>query len=121
MDVTLPSAKASRLHAELEVKPSAPLNEPRYLLRDRNSTNGTRVFRGGRWMRVSAEVVQPADKVRFGDYETTVAELLRNAGVLSNTSGIGEEGKRAQDLRLAGPVKRNPGTGEVMRDGDGEP
>ena len=59
--------------------------------------------------------------MRFGDYETTVAEWLRGAGVLGDTSVAGGKGERAQDHRLAGPVKRNPGTGEVMRDGDGEP
>ena len=51
----------------------------------------------------------------------TVAELLRNAGVLGDTSGASDGGKRPQDHRLAGAVKRNPGTGEVMRDSDGEP
>ena len=117
MDVTLPSAKASRLHAELEVAPPDKSNKPRYVLRDCNSTNGTRVFRGGRWVRLRAEAVQSADKVCFGDYETTVAELLRHAGALGNAPGTGgNEGKRLKDHRLAGPVKRNPGTGEVMRD-----
>lgn len=120
MDVAVPSAKASRLHAELEVGPTAQSSQPRYVLRDCNSKNGTRVLREGRWMRVGAEVVQAADKVRFGDYETTVAELLRRAGVSSSTSGTGGEGQRAQDHRLAGPVKRNPGTGELMRDREDE-
>ncbi len=120
MDVSVPSAKASRLHAELEVRPTAQSSKPRYMLRDCNSKNGTRVLREARWVRVGAEVVQASDKVRFGDYETTVAELLRHAGAI-NTSGTGGEGQRAQDHRLAGPVKRNPGTGEVMRDREGEP
>ena len=122
MDVTLPSAKASRLHAELEVAPAAQSSKPRYMLRDCNSTNGTRVFRKGRWVRIRAEAVQSADKVRFGDYETTVAELLRRAGASNNASGAGGgEGNHAPDHRLAGPVKRNPGTGEVMRDREDEP
>ena len=122
MDVTLPSAKASRLHAELEVGPSAQSSKPRYVLRDCNSTNGTRVLHRGRWMRLGAEVVQSADRVRFGDFEMTVAELLRRAGASSNTPGTGGgEGRHAQDYRLAGSVKRNPGTGEVMRDREDEP
>ena len=124
MDVTLPSAKASRLHAELEVAATAQSSKRRYMLRDCNSTNGTRVLRGGRWVRIRAEAVQSADKVRFGDYETTVAELLRRAGASNNASGTGTgggEGNHAQDHRLAGPVKRNPGTGEVMRDRKDEP
>ena len=120
MDVTLPSPKASRLHAELEVRPPTQSSKPLYLLRDCDSRNGTWVFRGGRWVRLGAEVVQAADRVRFGDYETTVAELLRRAGVPIDTPGTGDEGQRAPDHRLAGPVKRNPGTGEVMRDREDE-
>ena len=119
MDVTLPSAKASRLHAELEVGPGEHSSKPRYVLRDCNSTNGTRVLRGGRWLRVDAEAVQSTDKVRFGDYETTVAELLRRVAS-SSTPGTGRQGEYAKDHRLAGPVKRNPGTGEVMRDREDE-
>ena len=119
MDVTLPSAKASRLHAELEVRPSEQPSKPRYVLRDCNSTNGTRVLRNGRWLRVDAEAVQSTDKVRFGDYETTVGELLRRVAS-GNTPGAGRGRKDGQDHRLAGPVKRNPGTGEVMRDREDE-
>ena len=120
MNVTLPSRKASRLHAELEVAPAAPSSKPRYMLRDCDSTNGTRVLRKGRWVRIRAEAVQSADQVRFGDFETTVAELLRQAGAASDASATGgREGN--QDHRLAGPVKRNPGTGEVMRDREDEP
>ena len=120
MDVTLPSRKASRLHAELDVAPAAPWSKPRYMLLDCNSTNGTRVLRKGRWVRIRAEAVQSADRVRFGDFETTVAELLRRAGADGDATGTGgREG--SQDHRFAGPVKRNPGTGEVMRDREDEP
>ena len=113
MDVALPSRKASRLHAELEVADTGEL-----VLKDCGSTNGTRIHRNGRWRRISRDRVQLGERVRFGDYETTVAELLRLAGASSDEPGVEEKRRPAADDRPAGPVRRNPGTGEVMRDGE---
>ena len=121
VDVALPSKQVSRLHAELEVAAPADPNEPRHILRDRNSTNGTRVFRSGRWQRIRTEPVQPRDRVQFADCETTVAELLRRAAP-RHPSGVGAHAAEQRDMgdRVAGPVKRNPGTGEVMQKPEGE-
>ena len=115
VEVALPAKRVSRLHAELELAPATDPNAPRYMLRDCNSTNGTRVFRHGRWERIHREAVQPTDRVQFADFETTVAELLRLAGSGSPSGTGGSAAKRTAGDRLAGPVQRNPGTGEVMQ------
>ena len=115
VDVALPAKRVSRLHAELEVAPGTEPNAPRYVLRDCESANGTRVFRHGRWERIHREAVQPKDRVEFADFETTVAELLQRAGAGSLSAAGGSAAKRTAGERLAGPVQRNPRTGEVMQ------
>ena len=111
MDVALQSAKVSRRHAELDV--DGP-HANRYVLRDCNSANGTSVFREGRWRRISREVVRPSERVRFGDFETTIAKLLALAPAARGDAANNQ--RRSSQDRPVGPVKRNPGTGEVMRD-----
>ena len=111
MDVALQSAKVSRRHAELDV--GGP-HANRYVLRDCNSANGTSVFREGRWRRISREVVRSSERVRFGDFETTIAKLL--AAVPAARGNAAKDQRRSSEDRPVGPVKRNPGTGEVMRD-----
>ena len=116
MDVTIPSAKASRHHAELVVTLSGDTRQAAYVLKDRNSTNGTRVFRDGGWRRIRSATVRPEELLRFGDYEIAVAELLRRAAPSSAAFGPTTAGERSRPDPLSGPVKRNPGTGEVVRD-----
>ena len=53
MDIHPDSARVSRFHAELAVSADG------YRLTDRGSTNGTRVYRQGRWRAVEQEWVQP--------------------------------------------------------------
>ena len=123
MDVTVPSRRASRHHAELEIRQRGEANAPSYVLRDCASTNGTRVLRSGRWKRVRSERVQAEDRVRFADFETTVGELLRLADVSGGgkAAHVGPGKTLLAAPRLAGPVKRDPRTGEVMRDPQGQP
>ena len=111
MDVTLQAATVSRRHAELDVAGS---RANRHVLRDCNSANGTRVFREGRWQRVRRDVVQPSDRVRFGDFETTIAALLEAAP--DDRAGAARDERHRLGDRPKGPVKRNPGTGEVVPD-----
>lgn len=121
MDVTIPSAKASRHHADLVVTLSGDTRQAAYVLKDRNSTNGTRVFRDGGWQRIRSATVHPAERVRFGDHEMTVAELLRRAAPSGTAFGPTTAGERSRPDPLSGAVKRNPGTGEVVRDTGDEP
>ena len=122
MDITVPSRRASRHHAELEVRQRGEANAPSYVLHDCASTNGTRVLRNGRWKRIRSERVQAEDRVRFADYETAVGELLRLAEASGGGKSVDAGQKRGAPAagHLAGPVKRNPRTGEVMRDSEGE-
>ena len=112
MDVSFKSTRVSRFHAELLIE------QNRYRLTDRDSTNGTRVFRRGRWQPVRQELVTPNESLQLGDRETTVAELLVMAGVTpaNNVAGLAQPGENVQDDRPAGPVKRNRRTGEIVRD-----
>ena len=78
MDVRLNSAKVSRLHAELEVAGSHGSGKglsQQYRLIDCGSTNGTRVFREGRWRSIRSDIVAPDERLRLADYETTPANL----------------------------------------------
>ena len=104
MDVILQSNKVSRFHAEL-----APTGR-RYRLEDRNSTNGTRVFRGGRWRPVTTALVAANDRLELGDYRTTAAELAA-AAARQDPRNDG-----TSDSTPRGPVKRHRSTGEIVRD-----
>ena len=112
VDVLFKSTRISRFHAELLIE------QNRYRLTDRDSTNGTRVFRRGRWQPVRQELVTLNESLQLGDRETTVAELLVMAGVTpaNNVAGHARPSENVQDDRPAGPVKRNRRTGEIMRD-----
>ena len=101
MDVQLTSKKVSRHHAELE------LSQRGYRLTDKDSTNGTRVFRDGQWRQIASETVRPYDQLELGDYRTTAAELVR----VASRPGPGERsrpvGEHALDELPHGPVRRN--------------
>ena len=109
MDVTLDSRKVSRFHAELEKVSGG------YRLTDRDSTNGTRVFRRGRWREVATETVGANDRLELGDYRTTAAELVGRVATVAG-SVAGGEGAARPDDRPVGPVKRDRRTGEIVRD-----
>ena len=119
MDVTLSSKKVSRLHAELEAKSFAGSKtggDIQYRLTDCASTNGTSVFRDGRWCGVRQALVGPHERLRLADYETTPAELHRMASLTSATAvDVGAQpNEGAADDRPLGPVRRKSGTGEIV-------
>lgn len=101
MDVILRSGKVSRFHAELEVTSRG------YRLTDRNSTNGTRVFRNGRWRAVGVGFVEPNERLELGDHRITAAELERRALRPASTAKGAAKGPDAKDDRPQGPVKRD--------------
>ena len=113
MDVVLRSSRVSRFHAELEVGSDGR----RFRLTDRGSTNGTSVFRDGRWRPLRRGFVEPDERLRFGDRETTAAELAPRA---APDPGREDAEQPAADVRAggdglpAGPVKRNRRTGEIV-------
>ena len=74
--VTLEDASVSRRHAELVVPQACASG---YVVKDCGSSNGTFVWRGGRWERVREEVVEAREPLRFGNYETSAATLAAMA------------------------------------------
>ena len=101
-DVVLGSGKVSRLHAVLEVSADG------YRLTDQASTNGTRVFRDGRWHPVRQEYVTPDEPLEFGDERTTARVIERTgptsrAGAGCRTGGGQGPGSPARRERKTGP------------------
>lgn len=100
----------SGLHADVTIT-----SDDRYYLTDRNSTNGTRVLRGGRWQTVRQEYVGLHEPLRLGSLETTLALLLDAVAVHRPPASPEPE----MPPPAASPVprerpRRNPKTGEVI-------
>lgn len=72
-DIVLTHDSVSRCHAELIV-----LEQGRAYLTDCGSTGGTRIFRRGTWQAIRQEFIEADERIRFGDYETTIEALLNN-------------------------------------------
>lgn len=100
-DIRLDDASVSRLHAELTLTAAG-----RCYLTDRNSTGGTRVLRGGEWTPHRQGWVDPAAKVRFGECEAALADLLCNRDFPSADAG-------APPQPLSAAPRRNAETGEI--------
>ena len=70
-DLVLDHDSVSRIHAGIEV------TEEGYLaVRDRNSRNGTFLHRNGRWIRSLKVILGAQDRIRFGDYEVPLDQLV---------------------------------------------
>lgn len=117
-DIRLADDSISRLHAELVVSAGGLLH-----VADRSSTNGTWIRSRGRWERVRQRMVEPLDRLRLGELEVPVFELVRripDSIELPRTSRPEATPARAQPQSSAddglprGRVRRNPLTGEVM-------
>ena len=102
-DVTLRSSKVSRLHAKLEITSRG------YRLTDMGSTNGTRVFRGGRWEAVGQEFVDPQERLELGDERTTAAALEQAARLSACDPARGSSREGPARLRPSGRVRRRRG------------
>ena len=99
-DVVLGSGKVSRLHAVLEVSADG------YRLTDQASTNGTRVFRDGRWHPVRQEYVTPDEPLEFGDERTTAKAIERLARPPGPEQAPGRAAAKDRDRRPEGNVRR---------------
>jgi hypothetical protein len=80
----------SRNHAEIE-----KLGANRFLLRDLDSTYGTKVYREGEWVEILEIEIKKDTPIRFGDHETTVAALMGGA--------IDDEIETGKQQRVAKP------------------
>ena len=105
------------MHAELVLGGDGTLH-----VADRSSANGTWIESEGRWRRLTQRAVTSTDRLRLGDVEIEVKELLRRAP--RRTAGSagdrdeesGRSGDRNTDGLPRGPVRRNPETGEIIAD-----
>jgi hypothetical protein len=73
-DLGLKDDTVSALHASL-----TQTDDGRWMLEDRNSTNGTARFVNGQWTRIRQAQVGMDDRLRFGRAETTVRQLLQSS------------------------------------------
>jgi len=71
-DIILHEPTVSREHAEL-----TKLSHGHFLLKDLGSSYGTSARQGSDWHLITAENVNYVTPIRIGEFETTVARLLR--------------------------------------------
>jgi hypothetical protein len=70
-DLYLNDETVSALHAEL-----MRTDDGRWMIQDRDSTNGTARFVNGQWVRIRQAYISLDDRLRFGRAETSVRQLL---------------------------------------------
>lgn len=117
-DVLLEHHSVSRLHASVQV------TEEGYLaVQDLSSRNGTWLHRNGRWVRARRMVLGAQDRVRFGDHEVPLAQLVDLFGERSRVrlrEGFAVRGKPlvfdglpAKPRVVLENPRRNPVTGDI--------
>lgn len=70
-DIPIADESVSRLHAELTV-----LENGKLFLTDCHSSNGTALLRDGSPRSISQEIVQPTDRVQFGNIVLSMADIM---------------------------------------------
>ena len=101
-DVRIRDETVSRRHAELTVTSSN-----RYYVTDCGSLRGTSVFRGGEWTPLRQGYVGPYERLRFGNFETKLAGLLKdNASRLkARRSSVEAASPRPHEVAVAAKSK----------------
>jgi len=120
-DLVLNHDSVSRLHAGIEVT-----DEGYLAVGDLKSSNGTFLNRNGRWIRTRRATLGTRDRIRFGDHEVPLGELIALFGDQARVQlreGYSVRGKPLLfDQILAGLPKpkivlenprRNPLTGDI--------
>ena len=120
-NLVLDDDSVSRLHAEIEVTKEGYLS-----VRDANSHNGTFLHRNGRWIRVRRVVLGTQDRIRFGEREVPLDQIVRLFGQQMNVrlrKGYSVRGKPLVFDELLANLpkprtvldnpKRNPVTGNI--------
>jgi predicted component of type VI protein secretion system len=73
-EISIADASVSRHHAEL-----TELGDGRFTLSDLGSTYGTQVWLGERWIAAAGTEIRVDTKLRFGEYQTTLMDVLSDA------------------------------------------
>ena len=116
-EVVLSDRSVSRHHAELVVSKSGKL-----YLTDCKSNNGTFVGRGGKWVPVVQDFVEPDEVLLIGRHQSTAAQLMASARSPGQgggrdpgpPSGSGRGGGEPRKDLPSGRVRRDPGTGDII-------
>jgi pSer/pThr/pTyr-binding forkhead associated (FHA) protein len=74
-DMVLDHPSVSRLHATVQATPEGYL-----AVVDAGSSNGTFLHRNGRWIRIRKVILGTQDRVRFGEHEVPVGQLVELLG-----------------------------------------
>ena len=118
--VVLPHDTVSRVHAEL-----IPVVDGQVYVTDCASTGGTFIDEGGRWQKITQAFVDAGGRVRFGELEVGVEQLLADIARLS-TAGEGSTAassdastspstpEKSKPLDASQGVMRDPETGEPI-------
>lgn len=106
-DIVIQDPSVSRRHAELE-----GVGNRRYRLADLDSSAGTFLFRDGAWQqKASWDDVALGDRVRFGDHETSVLNMLQPEHV---TQARDRDGGNAE-TSFPGPPEKMGAPGQPPR------
>ncbi len=118
-EVVLSDRSVSRQHAELVVSKSG-----KFYLTDCKSHNGTFVGRGGKWVPVVQDFVEPDEVLLIGRHQSTAAQLMASARSPGQgggrgrhpgpTGGSGQGGSERKKGLPSGRVRRDPGTGDII-------
>jgi pSer/pThr/pTyr-binding forkhead associated (FHA) protein len=95
-DIVIADPTVSRRHARI-----AMIGPDAFLFVDSGSTSGSYRMEGDGWLRITRSQLANRDRVRLGEFETTVADLLARAG----------EPERRPPVRR---VERDPATGRIV-------
>ena len=118
-DIQLDDPTVSRIHAELVVTAG-----DKFYITDCLSSGGTFLEEGGKFESVQQSYVERADKVKFGEFCTTLQDLLVYVNDLNRGAGSHKDGKGAgapptgKDDLPSGPVRRDPVSGEIISEKD---
>ena len=116
--VVVPHDTVSRVHAEL-----IPISGGQVYVTDCTSTGGTFIDEGGRWQKITQAFVDAGSRVRFGELEVGVEQLLADIARLSTGSGVGSGAageasastpEKSKSLDASQGVMRDPETGEPI-------
>ena len=116
VDIQIDDASISRIHAEFIATQSGS-----YYLTDCESSNGSFVWRDSVWMPIKQDFIGPTEHIALGTYQTTATQLISMTahGNRYNTGNLHSHEERkplpADDLPK-GPVRRDPGTGEIIEE-----
>ena len=118
-EVVLSDRSVSRQHAELVISKSG-----KFYLTDCKSNNGTFVGRGGKWVPVVQDFVEPDEVLLIGRHQSTAAQLMASARSPAQgggrgrhraaASGSGQGGREPRKGLPSGRVRRDPGTGDII-------